>query len=210
MKIILLGAPGAGKGTQAQYLADFFGIPLVATGQILRSAVQFGTSLGLKAKAIMDKGMLVSDDIMIDLVRERLSMEDCRNGFLLDGFPRTVPQAEALLKTGIDIDYVVDLDVPDDEIIKRLSGRRIHPASGRTYHIEHKKPKNQNLDDITGEALVHRDDDKPETIAKRLQVYHAQTEPLLDYYRNLGIRFVQIEGVGDIATIQKNIIESLR
>jgi adenylate kinase len=214
MRIILLGAPGAGKGTQAQYLTSFYNIPFIATGQILRAAVQAGTKLGLAAKAIMEKGALVPDDIMIGLVQERLQQPDCKNGYLLDGFPRTIPQAEALLKVGIYVDYVIEIHVPDEEIIKRLSGRRVHLSSGRIYHTHYNPPKTIDTDDHTMEPLVLRDDDKPETVKKRLSVYHSQTEPLISYYKkqfqqqNKGC-YVFVDGSKPIEEVQQKIISAL-
>ena len=182
MRLILLGGPGAGKGTQALRLMEHFHIPQISTGDMLRAAIAAGSSLGLSAKKIMDSGQLVSDDIIIGLVKERLKQEDCRNGFLLDGFPRTLVQAEALKMAHIDIDYVVELAVDDEEIVKRISGRRIHPASGRVYHVAYHPPQQEGLDDVTAEPLICRDDDREEIIRKRLEVYHHQTEPLIDYY----------------------------
>ena len=210
MRIILLGAPGAGKGTQAQYLTELYKIPLISTGQILRRAVSTGTKLGLQAKHLMDQGMLVPDDIMIELVKERLSEPDCKNGYLLDGFPRTIPQAEALIKANIFIDYVIEIHVPDAEIIERLGGRLTHLASGRVYHIRYNPPKVTNRDDITSEPLILRDDDKPETISKRLMIYHSQTEPLVSYYKNSNkVRYVFINGAKPIENVQKEIISAL-
>src|SRR5574344_2768047 len=184
MRIILLGAPGAGKGTQAQFLMDKYGIPQISTGDMLRAAIKAGTPLGLKAKEVMDKGQLVSDEIIIGLVKDRVAQADCANGFLFDGFPRTIPQAEAIDSNGIGIDAVVEIVVPDEEIVKRMSGRRVHLASGRTYHVKFNPPKVEGKDDVTGEELVQRDDDKEETVKKRLDVYSSQTRPLVDYYQN--------------------------
>jgi adenylate kinases len=184
MKIILLGPPGAGKGTQAQFICERYGIPQISTGDMLRAAVKAGTELGKKAQDIMTSGGLVSDDIIIGLVKERIQESDCKNGFLFDGFPRTIPQAEALVEAGIEIDRVVEIAVEDEEIVSRLSGRRVHEASGRVYHIDHNPPKNEGLDDETGEALIQRDDDKEDTIRNRLHVYHEQTEPLVSFYKN--------------------------
>ena len=186
MRVILLGAPGAGKGTQAQTIIERFGIPQISTGDMLRAAVKAGTPLGLEAKKVMDAGALVSDDIIIGLVKERISEPDCANGFLFDGFPRTIPQAEALVDAGIDIDYVVELDVDDEEIIARLSGRRVHPGSGRTYHVLFSPPRQEGKDDTTGEPLVQREDDREDSIKNRLRVYREQTQPLIDYYRSRG------------------------
>ena len=182
MRIILLGAPGAGKGTQAQILKDKFNIPQISTGDMLRSAIKANTKLGLEAKQFMDSGALVPDQLIIELVKERIQDEDCKPGFLLDGFPRTIPQAEAMKQASISIDIVIEIDVPDNVIVERLSGRRTHLASGRIYHIQNNPPKIEDKDDITGEPLVQRDDDKKETILKRLDVYHSQTKPLVDYY----------------------------
>nr|WP_136252150.1 adenylate kinase [Ningiella ruwaisensis] len=182
MRIILLGAPGAGKGTQAQFLMNKFGIPQISTGDMLRSAIKAGTEMGLAAKKVMDAGQLVSDDIIIGLVKERIAQEDCANGFLLDGFPRTIPQADAMKEANINVDYCIEFDVPDDVIVDRMGGRRVHPASGRVYHVEYNPPKEEGKDDVTGEALIIRDDDKEETVRSRLAVYHEQTKPLVDYY----------------------------
>ena len=182
MRLILLGPPGAGKGTQATYIKEAFGIPQISTGDMLRAAVKVGTPLGLAAKKIMDSGALVSDDIIIGLVLDRLKQADCANGYLFDGFPRTIPQAEAMKNADVPIDYVLEIDVPDSAIIERMSGRRVHPASGRTYHVKFNPPKVAGKDDVTGEPLIQRDDDKEDTVRHRLAVYHAQTEPLVAYY----------------------------
>lgn len=182
-RLILLGGPGAGKGTQALRLTEHFNIPQISTGDMLRVAIAAGTALGLSAKKIMDTGQLVSDEIIIGLVKERLQQGDCQNGFLLDGFPRTIPQAEALKTAQIDIDFVIEIDVDDNEIVKRISGRRTHPASGRVYHIQTHPPKQEGIDDETGEPLIQRDDDREEIIRKRLEVYNQQTKPLIDYYQ---------------------------
>jgi len=182
MRLILLGPPGAGKGTQATYIKEAFGIPQISTGDMLRAAVKAGTPLGLAAKKIMDSGALVSDDIIIGLVLDRLKQADCANGYLFDGFPRTIPQAEAMKNADVPIDYVLEIDVPDSAIIERMSGRRVHPASGRTYHVKFNPPKVAGKDDVTGEPLIQRDDDKEDTVRHRLAVYHAQTEPLVAYY----------------------------
>ncbi|HWS74999.1 MAG TPA: adenylate kinase, partial [Quisquiliibacterium sp.] len=182
MRLILLGAPGAGKGTQAAFIKDKFGIPQISTGDMLRAAVKAGTPLGQAAKKVMDAGGLVSDDIIIGLVRDRLHEPDCASGYLFDGFPRTIPQADAMKDAGVAIDYVLEIDVPDSDIIERMSGRRVHPASGRTYHEKFNPPKVAGKDDVTGEELVQRDDDREETVRKRLEVYHAQTRQLIDYY----------------------------
>src|SRR3954467_7878784 len=182
MRLILLGPPGAGKGTQANFIREKFAIPQISTGDMLRAAVKAGTPLGVAAKKVMDAGQLVSDDIIIGLVEERLKQPDCKPGYLFDGFPRTIPQAEAMKSAGVGLDYVLEIDVPDEEIITRMSGRRVHPASGRTYHVKFNPPKVQDKDDATGEPLVQRDDDKEDTVKKRLEVYRAQTRPLVDYY----------------------------
>ncbi len=184
MRIILLGAPGAGKGTQAQFLMNKYGIPQISTGDMLRAAIKEGTAMGLAAKQVMDAGQLVSDDIIIGLVKERIAKPDCAKGFLLDGFPRTIPQADAMKDNDVLVDYVIEFAVPDDVIVERMSGRRVHPASGRVYHVNYNPPKVAGKDDQTGEDLVVRDDDKEETVRKRLGVYHEQTEPLVGYYRN--------------------------
>ena len=182
MRLILLGAPGAGKGTQATFICQKYGIPQISTGDMLRAAVKAGTALGLEAKAVMESGGLVSDDLIINLVKERIAQSDCTNGFLFDGFPRTIPQADAMKAAGVKLDYVLEIDVPFDSIVERMSGRRSHPASGRTYHVKFNPPKAEGLDDVTGEPLVQREDDKEETVKKRLDVYSAQTRPLVDYY----------------------------
>ncbi len=216
MRIILLGAPGAGKGTQANYIKEKFNIPQISTGDMLRAAVKAGTPLGLAAKSIMDAGGLVSDEIIINLVKERIKEEDCKNGFLFDGFPRTIPQAEAMKEACIPIDYVVEIDVADSEIIKRMSGRRVHTSSGRTYHIVFNPPKVAGKDDVTGEDLVQRPDDAEETVIKRLNVYHAQTKPLVEYYSAWGKsgtagapRMVKIAGVGGVDEIKAQIFKAL-
>jgi adenylate kinase len=184
MRLILLGAPGAGKGTQATFICKQYGIPQISTGDMLRAAVKAGTAMGLQAKAVMDSGALVSDDIIIGLVKERIAQPDCAKGFLFDGFPRTIPQADAMKAAGVKLDYVLEIDVPFDAIIERMSGRRSHPASGRTYHVKFNPPKVDGKDDVTGEPLIQREDDKAETVQKRLDVYSAQTRPLVDYYGN--------------------------
>ena len=182
MRLILLGAPGAGKGTQANFICQKYGIPQISTGDMLRAAVKAGTPLGLEAKKVMDAGGLVSDELIINLVKDRIAQPDCANGFLFDGFPRTIPQADAMKSAGVKLDYVPEIDVPFDAIIERMSGRRSHPASGRTYHVKFNPPKVEGVDDVSGEPLVQRDDDKEETVKKRLDVYSAQTRPLVDYY----------------------------
>ena len=182
MRLILLGAPGAGKGTQASYICQKYGIPQISTGDMLRAAVKAGTPLGLEAKAVMESGGLVSDNLIINLVKERIAQPDCAQGFLFDGFPRTIPQADAMKAAGVKLDYVLEIDVPFEAIIERMSGRRSHPASGRTYHVKFNPPKTEGVDDVTGEPLVQREDDKEETVKKRLDVYSSQTRPLVDYY----------------------------
>ncbi|MCK0506306.1 MULTISPECIES: adenylate kinase [Aromatoleum] len=182
MRLILLGPPGAGKGTQANFIKEKFGIPQISTGDMLRAAVKAGTPLGIEAKKVMDAGGLVSDDIIIGLVKDRLKEDDCKSGYMFDGFPRTIPQADAMKEAGVPIDFVLEIDVPDSEIIERMSGRRAHLPSGRTYHVKYNPPKVAGKDDVTGEDLVQRDDDREETVAKRLEVYHSQTKPLVEYY----------------------------
>ncbi|HEY6281457.1 MAG TPA: adenylate kinase [Burkholderiales bacterium] len=217
MRLILLGAPGAGKGTQAAYIAQKYGIPQISTGDMLRAAVKAGTILGMEAKKHMDSGGLVPDDVIIGLVKERIKQPDCVKGFLLDGFPRTIPQAEALKKAGVDLDYVLEIDVPDEEIIRRMSGRRVHPASGRTYHVIFNPPKVAGKDDMTGEELVQREDDKEETVKKRLAVYHSQTKQLIDYYskwaaqgKKRAPKYVKIHGVGGIEEICDKCFAALK
>jgi adenylate kinase len=213
MRLILLGAPGAGKGTQAQYITRRYDIPQISTGDMLRAAVAEGSELGLKAKAVMDAGSLVSDDIIIGLVKERIQQEDCANGFLFDGFPRTIPQAQAMVDAGVTIDHVVEIAVADDEIVARLGGRRVHPGSGRVYHLQHNAPRRKGVDDETGEALVQREDDREETVRNRLQVYHSQTSPLIEFYRNMpGERapaYHRIEGVGSVEQIRDAVFAAL-
>jgi adenylate kinase len=214
MRIILLGPPGAGKGTQAQNITKAFGIPQISTGDMLRAAIREGTELGKAAKAVMDKGQLVSDDIILGLVKERIAQPDCKNGFLFDGFPRTIPQAQALVDNGIAIDAVVEIQVPDDKIVKRMSGRRVHLASGRTYHIVYNPPKVEGKDDVTGEPLVIRPDDREETVRARLKVYHEQTEPLVRFYRDLSAKsstkFLAVDGDRDVEVISKEIIAGVK
>ena len=216
MRLILLGGPGAGKGTQANFIKDRYRIPQISTGDMLRAALKEGTELGLKAKDYMDAGKLVPDDVIIGLVKERIKETDCENGFLFDGFPRTIPQADAMKEAGVPIEAVVDIDVPDEEIIKRMSGRRVHLASGRTYHIVFNPPKEEGKDDETGEPLIQRDDDKEETVRKRLEVYHAQTEPLVGYYKDweesgqsAAPKYIRIEGVGRVDEIRDQIFTAL-
>jgi len=217
MRLILLGPPGAGKGTQAAFLRDKFGIPQISTGDMLRVAVKAGSPLGLAAKKVMDAGRLVSDDIIIGLVKERLKEPDCAKGYLFDGFPRTIPQAEALKAANIPIDFVLEIDVPDDEIILRMSGRRVHPASGRIYHVKFNPPKSEGRDDLTGEPLVLRDDDREETVRKRLEVYRAQTRPLIDYYGKWAAsgdkrapKYRKISGTGTVQDITRQALNALR
>jgi adenylate kinase len=217
MRLILLGAPGAGKGTQAAFIKDKFGIPQISTGDMLRAAVKAGTALGIAAKKVMDSGGLVSDDIIIGLVKDRLTQPDCAGGYLFDGFPRTIPQADAMKQAGVSIDFVLEIDVPDSEIIERMSGRRVHPASGRTYHVKFNPPKTEGRDDLTGEELILRDDDREETVRKRLEVYHAQTRQLVDYYGNWAAggapgapKYRKIAGIGPVETIRDRAFEALR
>lgn len=209
MRVILLGGPGAGKGTQANFIKEKYNIPQISTGDMLRAHVKAGSELGVAAKKIMDQGRLVSDDIIMGMVKERIKEDDCKKGYLFDGFPRTIPQAQALKDAGIPIDAVVEIDVPDEEIIKRMSGRRVHLASGRTYHVVFNPPKVEGKDDETGEDLVQRDDDKEETVKARLKVYHDQTEPLIDFYGKEAVagncRYIKIEGVGSVEQIREQI-----
>ncbi len=216
MRLILLGGPGAGKGTQAKFITEKYGIPQISTGDMLRQAVKEGTQLGLEAKKYMDAGELVPDDVIIGLVKERIKQPDCEKGFLFDGFPRTIPQAEAMKDAGVQIDYVVEIAVPDEEIIKRMSGRRVHLPSGRTYHIVFNPPKVEGKDDVTGEPLVQREDDKEETVRKRLEIYHAQTEPLVEFYKKWeesgdanAPKYVRIDGVGTVEEIRDRIFQAL-
>lgn len=217
MRLILLGPPGAGKGTQANFIRQKFGIPQISTGDMLRSAVKAGTPLGVAAKKVMDSGALVSDEIIIGLVNERLKEPDCKNGYMFDGFPRTIPQAEAMKKAGVPIDYVLEIDVPDQEIIQRMSGRRVHTASGRTYHVKFNPPKVEGKDDVTGEPLIQRDDDREETVKKRLDVYHAQTRPLVEYYSGWAAskdarapKVRKISGLGAVDEITRRAFDALR
>ncbi len=210
MRIILLGAPGAGKGTQAQFLCEQFGIPQISTGDMLRAAVAEGSELGLQAKSIMDSGGLVSDELIINLVKARLQQPDCEAGCLFDGFPRTIPQAQAMVDANIAVDHVIEIAVDDEEIVGRLSGRRVHPASGRIYHVVHNPPVEDGKDDVTGEPLMQRDDDQEETVRKRLSVYQQQTRPLVDFYRELdGPRYHRIDGVGSVEDISAAIKNTL-
>lgn len=216
MRLILLGAPGAGKGTQAAFIKEKYNIPQISTGDMLRAAVKAGTPLGMEAKKVMDAGGLVSDDIIIGLVKDRLKQADCANGYLFDGFPRTIPQANALKDAGVALDYVLEIDVPDEAIVERMSGRRVHPASGRTYHVKFNPPKVEGKDDLTGEDLIQRDDDKEETVKKRLAVYHEQTEVLVDYYnqwaksgRPGAPKYRKISGLGPVETVRCNAFAAL-
>ena len=210
MRIILLGAPGAGKGTQATFLCEHFGIPQISTGDMLRAAVKAGTELGKKAKVIMDEGGLVSDEIIIGLVKHRREAPDCANGCLFDGFPRTIPQAEAMVDAGIDIDQVIEIDVDHEEIVSRMSGRRVHPGSGRVYHVTHNPPLVEGVDDVSGEPLIQRDDDTEETVRHRLSVYESQTRPLVDFYSNLeGPFYHQIDGIGSVEAMTQSIRDAL-
>jgi adenylate kinase len=216
MKLILLGAPGAGKGTQAAFLCQKYGIPQISTGDMLRAAVKAGTELGLAAKKVMDAGGLVSDDIIIGLVKERITQPDCANGFLFDGFPRTIPQADAMKAAGVKIDVVLEIDVPDAAIIERMSGRRVHVASGRTYHVKFNPPKAEGKDDVTGEELIQRADDQEDTVRKRLQVYHDQTQPLVNYYGQWSAtgdaaapKCRKIAGIGTVDEITARALEAL-
>ncbi len=216
MRLILLGAPGAGKGTQATFICQKYGIPQISTGDMLRAAVKAGSPMGVRAKAVMDSGALVSDDIIIDLVKERITQPDCAKGFLFDGFPRTIPQADAMKAAGVKLDYVLEIDVPFDAIIERMSGRRSHPASGRTYHVKFNPPKAEGKDDVTGEPLIQREDDKAETVQKRLDVYSAQTRPLVNYYSNwaqleptAAPQYRAISGTGNVEEITTRAMAAL-
>ncbi|MBO7080698.1 MAG: adenylate kinase [Neisseriaceae bacterium] len=215
MKVLLLGAPGAGKGTQAQFITEAFNIPQISTGDMLRAAVKAGTPLGLEAKKIMDAGGLVRDDIIIGLVKERIAQDDCANGFLFDGFPRTLAQAEAMRDAQVNLDAVVEIDVPDEVIVERMSGRRVHLSSGRTYHIRYNPPKTEGKDDVTGEDLIQRDDDKEETVKKRLAVYHEQTEVLVDFYskqnqQNGFPKYIKINGTQSVDTVKQQVLDGLK
>ena len=217
MRLILLGPPGAGKGTQASYITSAYGIPQISTGDMLRGAIKAGTPLGLAAKKVMDSGNLVSDDIIVALVLERLKAADCAGGYLFDGFPRTLPQAEAMKDAGVAIDYVLEIDVPDSAIVERMGGRRVHVASGRTYHVRFNPPKVAGLDDVTGEALIQREDDREETVKNRLAVYHAQTQPLIAYYKAWAAtgdprapKHRRIEGLGAVESIRDAALAALR
>ena len=210
MRLILLGPPGAGKGTQAKFICENFGIPQISTGDMLRSAIKAGTALGKQAQKVMDTGQLVADDIIMGLIRERLRQNDCKRGYLFDGFPRTIPQAEAITREGVDIDYVLEIDVPDEEIVMRMSGRRVHPGSGRVYHVKFNPPKAQGRDDVTGEPLVQREDDREDTVRKRLEVYRAQTRPLVDYYqRHAAGKYRRISGRGSVEDVRNRTLAAL-
>jgi len=216
MRIILLGMPGAGKGTQARFLMEKYGIPQISTGDMLRAAIKSGTPLGAQARIYMDRGALVPDEIVIALVRERVTAKDCLRGFIVDGFPRTIPQAEALRSVGIDIDFVLNIDVSDEEILRRMSGRFVHPASGRSYHVVFNQPRVAGKDDVTGDALVQRDDDKEETVKKRITTYHAQTKPLVEYYSRWSQsgdarapRYARIDGNGSVDEIRARLLAAL-
>ncbi len=216
MRLILLGAPGAGKGTQAQFITETYGVPQISTGDMLRAAVKAGSPLGLKVKEVMASGGLVSDETIIELIQERIQEDDCKNGFLFDGFPRTIPQAEALKKQGVVIDAVVEINVDDEEIVSRLSGRRVHEASGRIYHVKYNPPTTEGKDDETGDTLMQREDDKEETVRKRLKIYHSQTAPLVDYYSNWSNSgndgsptYVRVDGVGEMSEIKDQIVAGL-
>jgi adenylate kinase len=213
MRIILLGGPGSGKGTQAQFITEKYSIPQISTGDMLRAAVRAGTALGIEAKKVMDAGGLVSDEIILGLIKERITQEDCKNGFLLDGFPRTIAQAEGLQVMGVELDNVLEIAVSDEEIIKRMSGRRVHSASGRSYHVIFNRPKTEGIDDVTGEPLIQRDDDKEETVRKRLDVYHQQTKPLVDFYsakaESGAVKFASIAGIGSVEEITAKVFAAL-
>ena len=213
MRLILLGAPGAGKGTQAQFITEKYGIPQISTGDMLRAAVKAKTELGLEAKKVMDAGGLVSDEIIIGLVKDRIAQDDCANGFLFDGFPRTIPQAQAMVEADVRIDDVVEIAVDDEEIVARVGGRRVHPGSGRIYHVKYNPPQQAGVDDETGEALIQRDDDTEETVRKRLEIYYSQTSPLIDFYQNMSgdnaPAYHRIEGVGSVDAIRDAVFASL-
>jgi adenylate kinase len=213
MRVILLGSPGSGKGTQAQFITEKYAIPQISTGDMLRAAVRAGTPLGVEAKKVMDAGALVSDSIILGLIKERIAQPDCARGFLLDGFPRTIAQAEGLKDMGVELDYVVEIAVEDEEIVRRMSGRRVHPGSGRSYHVVFNPPKTEGVDDVTGEPLIQRDDDQEATVRKRLAVYHEQTKPLVDYYKQEAlygkVKFATIAGVGSVVDITAKVLAAL-
>ncbi|RKR06648.1 adenylate kinase [Kushneria sinocarnis] len=216
MRLILLGPPGAGKGTQAKFLCERYGIPQISTGDMLRTAIREGSELGRKVEAVMNAGELVSDDLIVSLVKERIAQQDCANGFLFDGFPRTIAQADATREAGVRLDHVIEIAVDEDEIVKRLSGRRVHPDSGRVYHIEHQPPRQVDIDDETGEPLIQRDDDREETVRDRLRVYRDQTRPLVDYYQRLAAdapdqapAYHRVEGIGSVEEIRERILAAL-
>ena len=213
MRVILLGSPGSGKGTQAQFITEKYNIPQISTGDMLRAAVKAGSALGIEAKQVMDAGGLVSDDIILGLIKERIAQDDCRDGFLLDGFPRTIAQAEGLEQMGVAIDHVIEIAVEDEKIVNRMSGRRVHLESGRTYHVEFNPPQTQGVDDVTGEELIQRDDDKEETVRKRLSVYHEQTKPLVEFYttaaQQSALKFSSIAGVGAVSEITVRLFAEL-
>ncbi|WP_298773971.1 adenylate kinase [uncultured Shewanella sp.] len=213
MRIMLLGAPGAGKGTQAQFIMEKYGIPQISTGDMLRAAIKAGTQLGLEAKKVMDAGQLVSDELIIGLVKERIAQDDCQKGFLLDGFPRTIPQADAMAESGIALDHVIEIDVPDEDIVARMAGRRVHSGSGRVYHIVFNPPKVEGIDDVTGEALSIRPDDEEATVRKRLGIYHEQTKPLVEYYMqvasNSDVTYNKFDGSQSVAQVSEQIVAAL-
>ncbi|MGB0866064.1 MAG: adenylate kinase [Granulosicoccaceae bacterium] len=215
MRIILLGGPGAGKGTQSQYICEAFGIPQISTGDMLRAAVKAGTPLGVEAKKVMDAGGLVSDDIIIGLVKERINEADCADGFLFDGFPRTIAQADAMRDAGVAIDHVIEIAVDDEVIVNRMAGRRVHLASGRTYHVSFNPPKTEGIDDVTGEALIQRDDDQEDTVRARLGIYHEQTAPLIEYYQSeqsqaLGVSYTKVDGTQAVETVRDTALQALK
>jgi adenylate kinase len=214
MRLILLGPPGAGKGTQAQFIKEKYDIPQISTGDMLRAAVKAGTKLGKKAKEIMDAGQLMPDDLILNIVKERLVADDCKNGYLLDGFPRTIPQAEGMVEFGIDVEHVVEITADEDEVVKRISGRRVHPDSGRTYHVVYNPPKEEGKDDVTGDALIHRDDDQEDVVRQRLQVYFEQTAPLINYYSSIAqqgdtLAYHSIDGMQAVDEVKQNIFSAL-
>ena len=209
MRLILLGPPGAGKGTQAKFICDRFGIPQISTGDMLRAEIKAGSALGKEAKKVMDAGHLVSDQLIVEMVKKRLKKPDCKAGYLFDGFPRTIPQAEAMEQAGVAVDYVLEIDVPDEEIILRMSGRRVHPGSGRVYHVKFNPPRAADCDDVTGEPLVQRDDDREETVRERLQVYRKQTRPLVEHYKKQPVKYRKISGRGSVEDVTKRALAAL-